>query len=134
MRWLLAPALVVLLAGCQCFAPITVSGSLEKGVLFRAPESAGPNVGGATLLNLAVFAAGDRETRPLWQIKGKARAEALTYGVVPAGMSEAAPAIRLERGMTYLVVVEGSSGTVLPGPACRGRVRFTVGADGAINS
>ena len=134
MRCLLASVLMVALAGCQCFAPITVSGSLETGILFRASESAGSYVGGDTLLNLTVFAVGDRDTRPLWQLRGRARPEALVYGAVPAGMSEDAPAVRLERGKTYLVVVEGSPGNVLPGPTCRGRMRFTVGPDGAITS
>lgn len=134
MRWFLVSPLTALLAGCQCLAPITVSGSLETGVLFRAPEGAGTYVGGATLLNLAVFVAGDRGTRPIWHIRGKARSESLRYGDVPAGMSEDAPAARLERGGTYFVVVEGLAGNVLPGPACRGRLRFTVGPDGAITS
>ena len=135
MRWFLFPAVLVLLAGCQCFSSITVSGSLEQGVVFHAPTSAGPHVGGTALLRLTVVAAGAAaDTKPLWQITGKARVEALAYGVVPPGMSEEAPAVRLERGGTYIVAVEGSTGGVLPGPSCRGKVRFAVASDGTISA
>ena len=132
MRWLLVSALMVLLAGCQCFTRITASGSLENGVVFHAPKSSGPYVGGAALLNLAVFAVAGADSKPLWQIKGKARTEALTYGVLPSGMKQDAPAARLERGRTYVVVVEGSPGGVMPGLPCRGKVSFAIGPDGAI--
>jgi hypothetical protein len=134
MRWLLISALMVFLAGCQCFTRITVSGSVEQGVVFRAPKSSGPYVGDAALYNLAVFAAEATDSKPLWQIQGKARAKSLTYGIVPSGMSEYAPAKPLEPGRTYVVVVEGDADGVMPGLPCHGKVSFAVGPDGVITS
>jgi hypothetical protein len=134
MRWLLVSALMVLLAGCQCFTRVTASGSLEEGVVFHTPKSSGPYVGGAALLNLAVYAVGGDDSKPLWQIRGRSRTEALTYGVVPSGMNQDSPAARLERGRTYVVVVEGSPGDVMPSLPCRGKVSFAIGPDGTITS
>jgi hypothetical protein len=134
MRLLLVSALVVLLAGCQCFTRITASGSLEQGVVFHAPKSAGPYVGGAALLSLAVYAVGGDDSKPLWHLKGRSRTEALRYGVAPVGMNQDAPAAQLERDRTYVVVVEGSPGGVMPGLPCRGKVSFAIGPDGTITS
>lgn len=132
LRWLPVLVLMALLAGCQCFTRLAVSGSLEQGVVFRAPEGPEPYVGGAVLLNLAVFAVGASDSRPLWQIRGMARTKALTYGVAPVGMSQDGPAAQLERGRTYIVTVEGSSGGLTAGLPCRGKASFAIGPDGAI--
>jgi hypothetical protein len=134
MRGHLVSALMVLLAGCQCFTRVTASGSLEQGVVFHAPKSSGPYVGGAALLNVSVFAAGATDSKPLWQLRGRARIEALTYGVVPAGMTQDGPAKPLERGRIYIVAVEGSPGGVVPGLPCRGTLSFMIGPDGTITS
>jgi hypothetical protein len=134
MRWLSISALTLLLVGCQCFTRVTVSGSLAQGIVFQAPVGSDLAVGKAELEDLMVVAVGAGESQPVWHIKGKGRIDALKYGVVPAGMSEDAPAKPLEPGHTYIVGVWVKSRSVMPGPSCRGHVSFAVGADGRITS
>lgn len=132
MRWLPTVVLCLSLAGCQCFARITVSGSLSQGVVFQAPADMSERLGGSKLYGLVVTSADAPDESPIWQLDGVAQVEAIRYGVVPPGMKESGRAGLLEPGRTYIVSIQGGSYFSNPGSACRGRQHFRVGADGTI--
>ena len=132
MRWLLTATLLVGLTACQCVARVTVSGSLEQGVLFQAPGGPSDSIGQGELHELTVHMVGSNALSPIWRIKGRARIGSLVYGRVPSGLSEDAPAKPLERGRTYIVEIDGANGGFTP--PCHGAVSFAIGPDGRITS
>jgi len=132
MRWLFISALFVTLSACQCVARVTVSGSLEHGVIFAAPMGADKFIGQGELQELTVRMVGAADSSALWHIKGRAKIESLTYGTVPSGMRADAPARPLEPGRTYVIGIEGGAGVFMP--SCNGGVSFAIGADGTITS
>jgi len=132
MRHLPMVALVVLLSGCQCFAPLRVSGSIQSGAVIEVQGSADALSKRAGLQHLGVYMQDGVGTKPAWLIRGSARVNSVTYGKVPPGMVEEAPAVPLEPGRKYSVGIEGDTAGTFFGPSCHGRASFTVDTAGKI--
>ena len=133
MRVILISALTLSLLGCQCFAPVSASGSIQRGAVIEVQGTSSVFSNRPTLYELTVYDQNSDSPKPLWQVTGKGRVSSVTYGTVPTGMSEDAPARPLEIGHVYIVGVYGdTAGSILSGSYCRGRLRFKVNSSGEI--
>jgi hypothetical protein len=132
MRHLPIVALMVLLSGCQCFAPVRVFGSIQRGVTIEVEGHSSPVSKHARLQYLGVYVQEGLGTKLVWHINGSARINSVTYGKVPAGMTEEAPATPLEPGRKYFVGLQGDTVGSFFAPSCRGRAAFTINVAGEI--
>jgi hypothetical protein len=132
MRHLPLIVVILLLSGCQCFAEVGVSGSIQQGAQIYVKGSSSSFSKRPSLYNLSVYERGAENSGPLWQIKGKAKISSLTYGVVPPGMSEDAPAKAMRPGQTYDVSVDGDTDEAVFGLPCHGRAAFRIDVAGNV--
>jgi hypothetical protein len=132
MRHLTVFALLILLSGCQCFAPVSASGSIHSGVVIEVEGRSSPITKHARLQRLGVYVQDGAGVKPVWRIRGDARTNSVTYGKVPRGMTEEAPAAPLESGRKYYVSLDGDTAGGLISIPCRGRAAFTINSAGEL--
>ncbi len=132
MRHLPIIALVLVLSGCQCFAPVKVMGSLPRGVVIEVEGHANALSRKARLQYIGIYIQDGVGAKPVWEVRGSARINSVTYGKVPRGMVEEVPAVPLEAGRKYSVGIQGDTAGTFLGAPCRGRAEFTVNSAGEI--
>jgi hypothetical protein len=126
MRHLPFIVLAFLLGGCQCFAEVSVSGSIQQGIQIYVKGSSSRFSKRPSLYDLDIHERGTENSGPMWQIKGKAKVSSITYGVAPTGMSEDAPARVMRPGQTYDVSVDADTDEAVFGLPCHGRATFRI--------
>jgi hypothetical protein len=124
-----------MLLGCQCFAPVTVTGSIQRGAVIEVEGSSSALSRNAIVFELSIHDRNADSSVPLWHVTGKGRVSSVTYGSVPRGMSGDAPAKPLEPGHSYVVVVYAdTAGSFAFGSYCRGRYTFNINSFGEISN
>jgi hypothetical protein len=129
MRHLLLLGLTLILAGCSCVVLVSVSGSIQGGVKIEAERNSSVFTKHAVFYSLSIHEVGCDGTGPLWAIRGKAKVNVISYGKVPSGMSEVAPAKPLEAGKRYVVTLLADAGVT-----CNAQMAFTIGSQGNVEA
>jgi hypothetical protein len=125
MRWIMVLISAALVSSCNCFVPLSVSGSLEQGVTFELRET--------REIQLAlVFTHRSGESKTLWRIDGEDRVRALRYGEAAGGLRITVGPEGLKKGEVYHFQLETTNWEQLLGGSCIGLVRFAVTSQGIV--
>ena len=119
------PAMLVfalLLHGCQCRIPVSVSGSLDSGITFALRESREVTYAGVTTRD------GVGQWKAIWRIEGKDDLVTIRYGEATSALSLTVDAQELRKNQLYTFHVEDRN---FWGP-CVGSVTFVVTEQGIV--
>ena len=125
---LLLPALTLTAAGCSWGVLVSVSGSLQDGVVFELPEK-------RKLTHVRVVEyPGKRDSTVSWQLAGKAKLKSFEYGEEIKGMNVDKTAVPLKPRYAYVASVAVGGKFLTPGRIGTGGVAFVILDNGAVRT
>lgn len=119
---LTALALVLLLHGCQCRIPVSVSGTLDGGIAFALRESRDITYAGVMMRDA------EGKSEEIWRIDGEDRIVAVNYGEATPRLTTTIVARGLRKNHLYTFYIEDDD---FWGP-CVGSLTFVVTESGAV--
>jgi hypothetical protein len=122
-RALLILVAAVLLNGCQCRIPVTVSGTLERGIVFALRES-------REIVHVSVRSRDSAgEWKEIWRLEGKDEIGSVSYSGATAGLATKTRAQALSKNRLYVLHIEDSDFWT---GGCVGSLMFVVTAQGTV--
>lgn len=125
MRALLTmSALVLLFSGCSCAISVSISGSLDDGIVFTLRES-------RQVKHVGVMTRDEKgEWKAIWRLAGEDKLTAIRYGEATSRLAPTVAAQALAKNRLYAFYVEDDSFWA----PCVGSVTFVVTDEGTVEA